>query len=127
MDKKHLGKNSRLPNNELSNKWAISSQTYTEFGFNIEAYVGQLVKDFMEARYRVGLGSSRKRTVEIKKDKKGRRVRKETSEENYGDVIRDLAIVIFTQIGHVSGEMSLVKFPNQPAETNVSAGIHFYF
>ena len=116
-----------LPNNAVSNEWSISSQPYSEFGFNIEAYVGKLVKDFMETRYKIGFGSSRKTTVVTKRDKKGRRVRKETTEENYADVIRDLAIVILTQIGHVSGEMSLVKFPNQPAETNVSAGIHFYF
>ena len=45
----------------------------------------------------------------------------------YDDVVRDLAIVILTQIGHASGEMSLVKLPNQTAETNLSFGIHFYF
>lgn len=124
---KTSGEKITLPNNSVSEEWLISSQPYSEFGFNIEAYVGQLVKDFMKARYNTGFGSSRTTTVTTKRDKKGRRVRKETTEEDYGDVIRDLVIVILTQIGHVSGEMSLVKFPNQPAETNVSAGIHFYF
>ena len=36
-------------------------------------------------------------------------------------------IVVLTQIGHVSGELTTVKLPNQPAEQTVGVGIHFYF
>ena len=101
------------------------SQTYSEFGIVVEAFVGQVVKEFMDARYSSGFFYERSTTTRTTKD--GETVEEETTDSNTGEVIRDLMIVVLTQIGHVSGELTTVKLPNQPAEQTVGVGIHFYF
>ena len=53
---------------------SIVSESYMEFGINIEAYIGQLVKEFMMNRYQYGPTFSRKRKVTYSKDKKERTV-----------------------------------------------------
>ena len=104
-----------------------SGQAYTEFGINIEAFVGKLVKDFMFERYRMGFASSRKKTVTKKTNKKGSTKTSYKYEEDYADTLRDLAIVLLTNLGHTNFEVSLVQLPDKAYETSFSTGIHFYF
>lgn len=57
----------------------------------------------------------------------GKKKRSEKRRVGYGDALRDLVIVILTNIGHTSFEVSLVKMPGRPFETSFSTGVHFYF
>jgi hypothetical protein len=100
----------------------LHSFNYTEFGINIEAYIGQLVKELMMARLSSGVLLSKKTSV-----KKNNKTIEKTTEWGYDEFIRDVVFVVLTQIGHVSVELSMVQFPNQTAATNFSYGLHFYF
>ena len=103
------------------------SQGYTEFGIVIEAFVGKIVKDFMFNRYRYGLATTGKATYTKDTDNDGTESESYEYEESYTDTIRDLLIVILTNIGHTSFEVSLVQLPGEDYETTFSTGIHFYF
>ena len=78
-------------------------------------------------RYRYGLATTGKATYTKDTDNDGTESESYEYEESYTDTIRDLLIVILTNIGHTSFEVSLVQLPGEDYETTFSTGIHFYF
>ena len=104
------------------------STSYSEFGIVVEAYIGKLVNDFMTSRYSSGAVHHSKRTTTKKTTKNSTTtVTNYESSPDYSETIRDLLIVVLTNIGHTSFEVSLVQLPYQDFEPSFSTGIHFYF
>ena len=95
----------------------LDAGTYLEFGINIEAYVGKLIRDAMVGRYRRGATVQ----VDVSSDSKS------SSSSNYLESLLDLGVLVLTQIGHINFEVSLLQFPDQQLETNYTTGVHFYF
>ncbi|MBL6722415.1 MAG: hypothetical protein ISQ13_00240 [Candidatus Margulisbacteria bacterium] len=122
-------KTSAMP--AFSHSATTLSRSYTEVGITVEAFIGQLVKELTMAVANTNSPLEKRGTMPT--------YRSEKKDENDDDSSSDepsvveyaraigLVIVILTQIGHTSAELSLVQFENQIPETNLAFGVHFYF
>lgn len=98
----------------------LISDSYTEFGISIETYIGELVKNFMLSQYSSPTHHTTTSTSNHKSSKK-------SSSQSSSNTLQDLMIVILTNIGHTTFEVSMVKLPHDVMETSFSSSIHFYF
>ena len=112
--------------NDDSNSGSTVSRGYNELGIIVEAFVGQLVKQLMIAKFAYGPKAKVDRKVVYDKNKDAVDV-EETSSGNLLDGLSEIGVVILAQIGHASFEVSLVQFDGQTIDTNAALAIHFYF